>query len=93
MSTSRDSHTPPPAGRARIGTAVTVAGIDTGLGLAAPWLGAALTAIQAVLGAVVVLTALYGRGELSDRAFRMLPWTTPPPGSHEPPIPPAGSSQ
>ncbi|MFF4242814.1 hypothetical protein ACFYYL_43735 [Actinomadura geliboluensis] len=61
-----------------IGAAITVAGAHAGLWFAAPWLAITLTLLEAALTTVVVLTALYANTTISDRAFRMLPWTTPP---------------
>ncbi|MEU6745148.1 hypothetical protein ABZ914_02855 [Spirillospora sp. NPDC046719] len=62
-----------------IGAATTVASAHAALWLAAPWLAITLTLLEAALTVTVVLTALYAPTAISDRAFRMLPWTTPPP--------------
>ncbi|MDF5751755.1 hypothetical protein [Spongiactinospora sp. TRM90649] len=60
---------------AKGGALLTVAGVHTALWAGAPGLAAALTLLEAALAATVVLTALYAPERLSDRAFRMLPWT------------------
>ncbi|MGW5638893.1 hypothetical protein [Streptomyces sp. NPDC003832] len=52
--------------------------VHAGLWLTVPVLALILTVLEAALTATVVLTALYGPESNSDRAFRMLPWTTPP---------------
>lgn len=58
--------------------ATTIAGAHAALWLTVPWLAITLTLLEAALTTTVVLTALYARTTVSDRAFRMLPWTTPP---------------
>ncbi|MBA2897752.1 hypothetical protein [Nonomuraea soli] len=60
------------------GTAITVAGVHASLWLSAPVIAAILTIAEAVLAVMVIVTALYAPERVSDRAFRMLPWTTPP---------------
>lgn len=55
----------------------TFAGAHAALWLAAPGPAIALTLLEAALTTTVVLTALYAPDPISDRAFRMLPWTTP----------------
>jgi hypothetical protein len=76
-------------------TFCTVAGVHAGLWLAAPTVAGLLLVTEAVLVVVVVVTALYAPERISDRAFRMLPWTTPAPsgqptgsGSAQPVSPP-----
>ncbi|MFF7764149.1 hypothetical protein [Streptomyces griseorubiginosus] len=54
------------------------AAVHAGLWLTIPVLAVILTMLEAALTATVVLTALYGPNSNSDRAFRMLPWATPP---------------
>ncbi|MFB8760686.1 hypothetical protein [Streptomyces nigra] len=62
----------------KAGVAAAAVAAHAGLWLALPVLAAILTMLEAALTATVVLTALYGPEPNSDRAFRMLPWTTPP---------------
>jgi len=66
------------------GTAVTVAGVHAGLWLSAPIIAAILTITEAMLAVMVIVTALYAPKRVSDRAFRILPWTTPPSPPAEP---------
>ncbi|MER6946511.1 hypothetical protein ABT294_21005 [Nonomuraea sp. NPDC000554] len=54
---------------------MTMAGVHTGLWLSAPTLAVILTLLEALLTVVVIVTALYAPEPISDRAFRMLPWT------------------
>ena len=63
---------------ARLGTAVGATGVHAGLWLVAAPVAIALTSLEAVLAATVILTALYASPLLSERAFRMLPWTRQP---------------
>jgi hypothetical protein len=62
-------------GTARLGTATAAAGVHAGLWLIATPVAIALTSLEAALGTIVILTALYASSLLSERAFRMLPWT------------------
>lgn len=55
-----------------------VAGFNVGLWVAAAPLGIVLVATEVLLGAAVVLTALYAPDEYSARAFRLLTWTSSP---------------
>jgi hypothetical protein len=61
----------------RPGAAITVTTMHATLWLAAPQVAEALTGIETLFAAAVIVTALYASQTLSDRAFRMLPWTTP----------------
>jgi hypothetical protein len=57
---------------------LTMGATHTALWLVAPALAASLTMLEAILTVTVILTALYAPVPISDRAFRMLPWTTLP---------------
>jgi hypothetical protein len=65
-------------GTARLGMGVAATGVHAGLWLIATPVAIALTSLEAVLAATVILTALYASPLLSERAFRMLPWTRQP---------------
>lgn len=58
--------------------APAVTGVHAGLWLIATPVAIALTSLEAVLAATVILTALFASPLLSERAFRMLPWTRQP---------------
>jgi hypothetical protein len=62
---------------ARVGTVCTLAAIHTGIWLTAPAVAIVCVLLEAALTVTIVLTALYAPERISDRAFRMLPWTTP----------------
>jgi hypothetical protein len=62
-------------GTARLGTTAAATGAHAGLWLIATPVAVALTSLEATLATIVVLTALYASPLLSERAFRMLPWT------------------
>ncbi|GAA2148698.1 hypothetical protein [Actinomadura napierensis] len=65
---------------ARPSVAWTTAGLlHTGLWLTAPALAVVLIVLEAALTITIIATALYAPDPISARAFRMLPWTTPPP--------------
>jgi hypothetical protein len=66
----------PPATSALWSAALCVAGIGGMLGLTPQRLGEGLVIIEVALTITVILTALYAPRKFSDRAFRMLPWTT-----------------
>lgn len=70
-----------------VSAATTVAGAHAALWLTAPWLAIALTLLEAALTTTVVLTALYATTTISDRAFRMLPWTIKPTAEYQPGAP------
>lgn len=66
------------AGTGKVVVPTMVAGANVGLWLAVAPLGIMLVATEVLLGAVVVLTALYAPDEYSARAFRLLTWTSSP---------------
>ena len=72
------------AGTARLGTAATATGVHAGLWLIATPVAIALTSLEATLATIVILTALYASPLLSERAFRMLPWTRQPSPTNTP---------
>lgn len=61
---------------AKGGAVLTVAAVHTGVWLSAPTLAVVLTLLEASLTVMIIVTALYAPDSISDRAFRMLPWTT-----------------
>ncbi|GAB3977756.1 hypothetical protein GCM10029978_068440 [Actinoallomurus acanthiterrae] len=72
------SHSPASGTATKTATAMawTTAGLlQIGLWLTAPALAALVTVLEAALTITVILTALYAPKRISDRAFRMLPWT------------------
>ncbi|MFI0425119.1 hypothetical protein [Spongiactinospora sp. 9N601] len=80
-----------------VGTAAAAVGTPAVAWLADPRLGILVTGSILALAAVVVLAALFGSREVSERAFRLLRWisgraeprppATPPPPSLGPPAP------
>jgi hypothetical protein len=79
MTTKRRFRASRSAPRTATGAAWTIAGLmPFGVWWTAPTLAALLAVVEAALIATVVLTALYAPKHISDRAFRMLPRTTPP---------------
>ena len=66
----------PPTTSALWSAALGVAGIRGTLWLTPLHLGEDLVIIEVALAIMVILTALYAPRRFSDRAFRMLPWTT-----------------
>lgn len=62
---------------AKIGMLCGAAGAHAGMWLAAPVLATICMMLEVALTATVVLTALFAPEPISDRAFRMLPWTKP----------------
>lgn len=62
----------------RLGAVAAATGVHAGVWLIAAPVAIALTSLEATLAAIVVLTALYASPLLSERAFRMLPWTREP---------------
>lgn len=83
MSTSRGPGRPLLPGT-RAGTALTLAGVHAGLWLKAPGMAMIITMLEAALAVAVVATALYASKTISDRAFRLLPWTTRAPSRSRP---------
>jgi hypothetical protein len=71
-------------GSARLGAAAAAAGAHAWLWLIATPVAIALTSLEAALAATVILTALYASPLLSERAFRMLPWTRQPSSARKP---------
>jgi hypothetical protein len=63
---------------AKLGTSTAFTGIHAALWIEAAPVCIGLMCIEAALAVTIILTALFARDDLSDRAFRMLPWTTPP---------------
>ena len=53
-----------------------VLGIHMAVWATIPQLGFTMIGIGAALAMTVILTALYAPQKFSDRAFRLLPWTT-----------------
>ncbi|MGW0807855.1 hypothetical protein [Nonomuraea sp. NPDC002799] len=60
----------------RFGVFSALAGANVGVWIADPWIGSAMVAAQFSLGALVVITALYGSPTHSARAFRLLRWVS-----------------
>jgi hypothetical protein len=54
-----------------------MAGVHAGLWLTTPPAVIALVSLEAVLVTMVIITALFASPHFSDRAYRMLPWTSP----------------
>jgi hypothetical protein len=52
-----------------------VLGAHAATWLTAPNLGEIIVLVEIALTAAVILTAIYGPGKYSSRAFRLLPWT------------------
>ena len=67
----------------QVKTNVCALGTHVVICIAAPRLGLAIVAIELMLAATVLITALYASKTLSDRAFRMIPWAAKP----EPEVP------
>ena len=65
-------------GTARLSTTAAATGVHAGLWLIATPVAIALTSLEATLATIVILTALYASPLLSERAFRILPWTRQP---------------
>jgi hypothetical protein len=78
MTTKRSCRASRSASRTVTGLAWTVPGLlPFGIWWTASTLAVLLAAVEAALIATVVLTALYAPKRISDRAFRMLPRSTP----------------
>ena len=83
--------TPDPTDRRRVpwrvaGLGLTSFGTPIGIWATAPLLGRIATGIETVVALAIIGAALFGRPELSERAFRLLRWTANRP---EPPAPTA----
>ena len=75
MCTAPEAKTLRKASAIRFG-ATTAVTLHAALWLAASPTAAILISLEALIAAAVILTALYASPTLSDRAYRMLPWTT-----------------
>lgn len=73
MCAAPEAKTPRKTRAIRLGAATVT--LHAALWLAASPTGAILTSLEALVAASIILTALYASPTLSDRAFRMLPWT------------------
>lgn len=62
---------------ARYGMTASAAGLHAGLWLTERSAAFTLMVVEAALTIIVILTALHVPTKISDRAFRLLPWTTP----------------
>jgi hypothetical protein len=68
-----------------IGVAVTSVGAPAGLGVLHPALGMAVFLIELAVWLIVLGTALFGKKEYSERAFRLLRWIANRPEPEAPP--------
>lgn len=77
-SSSSASSKPHVSTLAKLGTSTAVTGIHTALWIEATPVCIALVCVEAALAVTIILTALFAKEDLSDRAFRLLPWALPP---------------
>ena len=63
---------------ARLGTSTVFTGVHAALWLEATPVCIAIVSVEVAVAVTIILTALFACEDLSDRAFRMLPWATPP---------------
>jgi hypothetical protein len=61
----------------KLGTSTAVTGVHTALWIEATPVCIALVCIEAALAVTIILTALFAKEDLSDRAFRLIPWALP----------------
>jgi hypothetical protein len=63
---------------AKLGTSTALTGIHTALWVEATPVCITLVCLEAALAVTIILTALFAKEDLSERAFRLLPWASPP---------------
>ena len=68
-----------------VGARVTSAGAPVAVGVMHPMLGGTVALIVVFVALMVIVTALFGSGELSRRAFRLMRWIRNRPEPHNPP--------
>lgn len=76
MCAAPELKTPRKPSAAWLGATTAATSIHVALWLIASHAAVALTSLEALIASAVILTALYAPTTLSERAFRMLPWTT-----------------
>ena len=69
-----------------VAASVTTVGTPVGIGVLNPTLGEIVAIIEFLVALTIIVTALFGSSDLSDRAFRLLRWIGNRP---EPPAPEA----
>jgi len=77
MCAAYQASSPRPHRPVRVGAPTAAVGIHAGLWLIAAPVAVALVVLEAALATTVILTALFASPHFSERAFRLLPYTTP----------------